>query len=139
MLPEMRFEKLFENPLQYIDVALILDFLDEESYIAASEIDSPNSPDFDRVRSKIHLNYVNRFYRSLASEILRLDPIVAEFGPHVRISAVYKVELHADDEWKVDITDDVLNTCVKHAQALRRQILEGELKGVLDGKGARAK
>ena len=135
----MRLDEIFLSPLSQFDVVKVLDVLEEESYIAASEIDSPNSPDFSKIKDKIFINFVNRFYRGLVSELLRMSPIVAEFGPHVRISAVYKVEVHLDNEWKIDITDDVMSTCITHAQALRRKILEDELKGVLDGKGAKVK
>jgi hypothetical protein len=124
----MDLPKIFNSPLSCIDVTKILDIIHEESYIAACEIDSPNSAGFDSMRDKMKEDYINRFYGGLALAILKQSPNLLELGPSVKISVTYRVEVLAHKEWQVELTNNDFEVCKKFAIATRRDLIEAEFK-----------
>ena len=129
----MRLDELFENPLAYIDVSKIIELINEEADIAAAESDSPNSPDYERIRSKIWQEYASKFYTKIATDLLEAEPIVKEFGPKLRIRAAYKVEMLIDGRWFAEAVKDSLAEATDKAHQFRRELIESESKGESHG------
>jgi len=132
----MNLHKLMTEPLSCINFDEIHEILSQESYIAAAELDSPNSPDFERLREKMTSNYLAAFNSKLATQIFKNSVgIVSEHGPKIRVSVTYATELLIDDMWTTDYTNANVDLCVERAHALRKAALEQELEGMRNDSG----
>src|SRR6478735_12117982 len=132
----MNIVDILKDPLSCLKLDEIEDILDQEAYIAASELDSPNSPDFDRLREKMTSNYLAAFNSKLATQIFKNSVgIVSEHGPKIRVSVTYATELLIDDMWTTDYTNANVDLCVERAHALRKAALEQELEGMRNDSG----
>jgi hypothetical protein len=130
----MNLNQIFNSPLECIDVERVLDILESEAFIAAAEIEGPNSIEFTGSKEKIFDAYVSNFYHQLALKIFEHDPVIKQFGPLIRIVAYYRLEVKYE-EWTAAEVGDSIEVLLTEARRLRMLAIENELKGAKDGKG----